>query len=207
MVREMLDTISLIESAVLKETYVKKLAARLGVSPGAIWEEYRKIKRSPSPPRQSRPAPARKVDKYEARLLKYLLEHDTVLSLIKDELDPAAFSPLLQPVVTLMLDLLREGKTPLSRTLTTALRDRESQEMVSRWLLEPHADESKMFEVAQLLINIQKKRLKAKIDECRQAVVRNEAAGEEETALLRKSRALTRELEELPARIREKMSV
>lgn len=206
-VREMLDTISLIESAVLKETYAKKLAARLDVSPGAIWEEYRKIKRSPSPGRQSRPVPVRKVNKYETRLLKYIIENDTVFSLIKDELDPAAFSPPLRPVVGLMLDLLREGKTPLSRTLMAALRDRESQEMVSRWLLESHATVPRISEVADLLINIQGNRVKAKIVECRKAVAGHDAAGEESTAILRKSGALTRELKELPSRIREKLGV
>ncbi|MDP8215273.1 MAG: DNA primase [Candidatus Euphemobacter frigidus] len=204
-VREMLDTISIIESAVLRETYEKKLAERLGVSPGAVREEYGKIKRPVNPPRTAQPSTPRKVNKYEVRLLKYLMENDTVLSFVQDELDPEAFSPPLQPIVTLMLELFRQGKTPLSRTLVTVLQDKKSQELVSRWLMEPQSPAPQISEVADLLINIQKKRLRAKINECRKSVGRRGIAGKEAAAFLGKSIELTRELKELPARIRMKI--
>ncbi len=204
--REMLDTIALIESAVLRETYAKKLAERLGISPAAVWEEYGKLK-SPHPPPPSRPAPPRKVDKYEERLLKYLMENDTLLCCIKDELDPAAFSPPLQPIVALMLKLLGEGKPPLSRKLVSALRDREAQEMVSRWLLESSAAGPGISEAAELLINVQKKRIRAAIAGCRRALASRDGTEESKTALLRESTKLLRDLKELPSRIREKIGL
>jgi len=206
-VREMLDTITQIDSAVLKETYVKKLAARLGVSVGAVWEEYNKHK-SPeltrTTPRQTSDI---KVNKYESRLLKYLLENDRVLSLIKDELDPEAFSPPLQPVVELMLTLIRKGESPGSQSLMTALREKESQEIVSRLLLEQSLDEIELAEAVEIIIDIQKKLLRARIAECRKTVARKDMAEEETDAIIRQSMRLSGELKAFPDRIRKKIEL
>lgn len=206
-VKEMLDTIAQIESAVLKETYTEKLALRLGVSAGAVWEEYRKRKipklPSPSPPS----SPVIKVNKYESRLLKYLLENDRVLSLIKDELDPEAFSPPLRPVVDLMLNLVRKGENPVSSSLMTGLRGNKSQEIVSRLLLEQYTDEIQLSEVFEIIIDIQEKRIRAKIAECKKAVVRKDVAEDETGAILIKSSALHRELNNFTDRIRKKIGL
>ncbi|MEA1927981.1 MAG: DNA primase, partial [Candidatus Auribacterota bacterium] len=206
-VREMLETITSIENAVLKETYIKKLADRLGVSPGALWEEYGKQKRPPSSRPADSPEPSPGVNKYEARLLKYLLENDTVLSLIKDELDPEAFSPPLQPIIRLVLDLIREAKSPSPRAIINSLQEKESREIVSGLMLERDADEVKLQEAAELIIDIQKKYLHAKIHECRKLVSGQELAGEETAALLRKSMKLSGELKTLPDRIRKNIGL
>ncbi|MFH1037553.1 MAG: DNA primase [PVC group bacterium] len=205
--REMLGIISLIESAVLRETYARKLADRLGISTAAVWEEYRKLAAPLSPPPAARPSPARPADKYQERLLKYLVENDTLLSRVKDEVDPAAFSPSLRPIVALMLKLLQEGKTPLSRTLVAALRDRDAQETVARWLLEPPSAGPGISEVAELLISIQKKRIHAELVGCRKSVADREGGEARKSAILRRSTALARDLKEFPSRIRDKMGV
>jgi DNA primase len=206
-VREMLDTITQIESAVLKETYTNKLALRLGVSPAAVWEEYRKRKTPRSYPPTIHPKTNIKVNKYESRLLKYLLENDRVLSLIKDELDPEAFSPPLQPIVGMMLNLIGRGESSVSRSLMTALRDKESQEIVSRLLLEQYTDEIQLSEAAEIIIDIQKKRIRAKKDRCWKLVAGKDVAEDETAALLRESMALSGELKILPDRIRQKMGL
>ena len=206
-VREMLDTITQIESAVLKETYTNKLALRLGVSAAAVWEEYRKRKTPQSYPPTIQQKTEIKVNKYESRLLKYLLENDRVLSLIKDELDPEAFSPPLQPIVGMMLNLIERGESSVSRSLMSALRDKESQEIVSRLLLEQYTDEIQLSEAAEIIIDIQKKRIRAKKDRCRKLVAGQDVAEDETVAILRESMALSGELKILPDRIRKKMEL
>ena len=206
-VREMLDTITQIESAVLKETYTNKLALRLGVSAAAVWEEYRKRKTPQSYPPTIHQKPEIKVNKYESRLLKYLLENDRVLSLIKDELDPEAFSPPLQPIVGMMLNLIERGESSVSRSLMTALRDKESQEIVSRLLLEQYTDEIQLSEAAEIIIDIQKKRIRSKKDRCRKLVAGQDVAEDETVAILRESMALSGELKILSDRIRNKMEL
>jgi len=174
---------------------------------GAVWEEYNKHK-SPELPR---PTPRQtsdiKVNKYESRLLKYLLENDRVLSLIKDELDPEAFSPPLQPVVELMLTLIRKGESPGSQSLMTALREKESQEIVSRLLLEQSLDEIELAEAVEIIIDIQKKLLRARIAECRKTVARKDMAEEETDAIIRQSMRLSGELKAFPDRIRKKIEL
>lgn len=204
-VRDMLETISRIENAVLRETYGRKLADRLGVSPEAVWEEFGKRK-GPSVPVPPAPPPG-KIDKYEVRLLKYLVDDDKFLERIVGELSPVAFSPPLQPVVTQILELFREGRVPLSRTLVSALRDRQEQEMVTRILLEPSGPEIKLEEAAETLISLERKRIKAEQARSRRDLAAREGTEEERTSVLRRCSALQKELKLLPSRIREKAGI
>lgn len=206
-VKEMLDTISQIESPVLKEIYIKKLAGRLDVSMDTVWEEYRTRRFPESIPAQSATVRKTKLNKYESRLLKYLLENDTVLSLIKEELDPEAFSPSLQPIVRLMIKLTKNGETPVSRSITSVVTDNESQEIVSRLLLEQYEEEIQLAEVAEIIINIQKNRIRALIADCRKAVARENMNKEETDAALRKSMRLSGELITFADRLRNKMGL
>jgi len=202
-VRDMLESISRIENAVLRETYGRKLAERLGVSPGAVWEEFGKRKNQPS---SSPPASGKgqeKIDKYQARLLKFLIEDDKFLDRMAGVITPAAFSPSLQPVVTLILELFRAGRVPLSRTLMAALRDRREQEMVARWLLEPARPEIKLEEAVDTLISLEKKRNKAEQARNRRLLGAREGTEAEKFAARRRCLALAGELRSMPSRIRE----
>jgi len=206
-VREMLDTITQIGSAVLKETYTNKLALRLGVSPAAVREEYSKRKTTFSSPPTNHPKIEVRVNKYESRLLKYLLENDRVLRWIKDELDPEAFSPPLQPIVGMMLKLIGRGESSIARSLVTALRDKESQEIVSRLLIEQYTEEIQLSEVAEIIIDIQKKRIRAKKDSCRKLIAGQDAAEAKTAAIMKESMELSGELKILPDRIRKKLGL
>ncbi len=201
--RDMLESISRIENAVLRETYARKLASRLEVSPEAVWEEFGK-RDSPSGSVPAGPAePAEKIDKYQARLLKFLIEDDNFLKRFAGMLSPAAFSPSLQPVVSLVLELFRQGQLPLSRTLVAALRNRKEQEMVSRWLLEPASGRPDLREAAELFADLEKKRIRAELARARRELAPGGGREEEKAEVLRRCAALQKELKTLPVRIRE----
>jgi DNA primase len=202
--RQMLESISLIENAVLRETYLRKLAGRLGVSPEAVREEFGKRKPPAPPSRTPAAVPEGKIDKYQLRLLKYLMGNDTFLQRVEEELYPDVFSPPLQPVVTLMLELIRQGRVPLSKTLVGALRDRRAQEMVSGWLLDPAGSGPEADEAVQLIINLARKRVRSELLRARRELAAREGLEEDRSLILRRCAALQKELQSLPSRIREK---
>lgn len=205
--REMLESIALIENAVLRETYLRKLAGRLGVSPEAVREELSKRPTPRSAPRPAETPPEEKIDKYQLRLLKYLIENDKFFRSIEDELSPDVFSPPLRPIVILMIDLIRQGQVPISRTLVAGLRDRQAQEMVSGWLLEPAGSGAEADEAIQLLINLARKGLRSELTRSRRKLAGGEAQDGERSRVLRRCAALQKELQSLPSRIREKVGL
>ncbi|MDP8235579.1 MAG: DNA primase [Candidatus Erginobacter occultus] len=202
--RQMLESISLIENAVLRETYLRKLAGRLGVSPEAVQEEFGKRKPPAPPSRTPAAVPEGKIDKYQLRLLKYLMGNDTFFRRVEEELYPDVFSPPLQPVVTLMLELIRQGQVPLSKTLVGALRDRRAQEMVSGWLLDSDGSGPEVGEAVQLIINLARKRVRSELLRARRELAAREGLEEDRALILRRCAALQKELQSLPSRIREK---
>ena len=202
--RQMLQTISQIESAVLRDSYAKKLARRLGVSEAAVWEDYRKstakkMKAKPLPPS------SRQLDKFEVRLLKFIIKNDKILNLISDELDPADFNLPLRPIAETLLELHRQGKTHLSRNLISALPEEESKRLVSRWLIEPFSRQPSPREISDLLIGIGKRGRREKINKLREEIARANREGKEITHFQRECMRLRRELDQLPDRIRRKL--
>ena len=136
--------------------------------------------------------------------MKYLMGNDTFFQRVEEELYPDVFSPPLQPVVTLMLDLIRQGQVPLSKTLVGALRDRRAQEMVSGWLLDPSGSGPEAGEAVQLIINLARKRVRSELLRARRELAGREGLEEDRSLILRRCAALQKELQSLPSRIREK---
>ncbi len=200
----MIETISRIESAIIKESYVRKLASRLGVSPEAVWNEYgRKVSPAPAPA----PSPARSdrsIDKYEIRLLKIILEDDSLISLVADELDPEAFSPSLQAIVAKMLQLHREGRSSLSRELTTALSEAEDRALVTRWLMEPLASRPHSTEIVDLLVSIKKKSNRRRISSLKEEIARPGLSEKDISDLQMEALKLKKETEGFQKKIRNK---
>lgn len=161
--REMLETISRIESAVLRDHYIKKLARSLGVSETSVREDYRKSIRK-SRMVVSKPSSRPKAEKYEVRLLKFLLENDNLINLIGDELNSTDFALPFRSIVQAMLDLHHQGKVPLAQSLVAALREEEPKAQVSRWLLEPLDPPVSLKEAADILIDLKKNSIKTKIE-------------------------------------------
>lgn len=204
--REMLETISQIESAVLRDSYTKKLARRLGVSQASVWEDYRQSTRKRVVQTPSL-TPPEKGDKFEVRLLKFILENDKIIRLIGDELDPSDFTLPLRPIAQAMLKLYQQGKTPLSQSLTFALSQEAPKALVSRWLIEPLSSQPSLLEVSDVLIDLRTRGQKAKIQALNEEVARSNREGKEIAPLQRECLKLRRELDQIPARIRKKIGI
>ncbi len=208
--REMLETISQIESAVLRESYVKKLAGRLGVSEAAVLEDYRKSRRKIRGVALP-PVADEKVNKYEVRLLKIILEDDTFIDLIGDELDPADFSLPLRPIVRTMLDLSREGKVPLFQNLTTTLTEEETKARISRWLIEPLDPPGSPQEVAETLGDLKIRGIKEKFEVLKKEIKLGVQAGNSVAHLQAENSKLKTKIVDggiqLKARLKKKLGI
>jgi DNA primase len=109
----MLETIIKIKNAVLKSEYVRKLAQELNIKEEAILEEIGKIK-----PQKSNavkvPSLAKEylaVNATEKLLMSLMLEENTLISRIKENLDPKDFQDeRIAKIVSIMFNLVEEGK-------------------------------------------------------------------------------------------------
>jgi len=198
--KEMLETIAEIESAVLKDSYVKKLAVALGVSEAAVWEEMKK-RREPTPPRRAETAPAPAGDKIELLLLKFIIRDDKLAQLIGDDFDPEDFSPSLRPIVETILALTRARRFPLFRTLPLALREPAQQAMISRCLLESGDSLPSSREAREVVEAVKRRGIKARQNRLRDEIAQAETKGAEVARLQQECIALRRALDALPARL------
>ena len=203
---EMLNTIRQIESAVLRDSYVKKLAARLSVSEDAIWEEYRK-KKGPLPAVPASRPDSGKEEKIEGRLLKLLLENDKYLNLLIEELNPADFSPVLRPLAEKMVELSQNGRLPLVKTLPSALREEKAQSLLSRWMMQAPAEASGLREVIDLVIYIKRNINIRRSRQLQQQIAQAAGRGKEIASLQREFSELKLEMQGLPERLKEKYKV
>lgn len=205
--RQMLETISRIESAMLRDSYIKKLSRKLNVSESSIREDYRKEKpRKVSADRKERET-VEPGERAQRQLLQYLLLDDKLINLILDEFDPADFSASLRPIAEKASSLYREGALPLSQTLPAAFREEAQQSLISRWLIESTSQSPDRKEIIDLLIYIRKQGLSARGRELEKQISHYAGEGREITHLQRKSRELNRELEQMAARLRKKFEV
>ena len=203
----MLETISRIESAMLRDSYIKKLSRKLNVSESSIREDYRKEKpRKVSADRKERET-VEPGERAQRQLLQYLLLDDKLINLILDEFDPADFSASLRPIAEKASSLYREGALPLSQTLPAAFREEAQQSLISRWLIESTSQSPDRKEIIDLLIYIRKQGLSARGRELEKQISHYAGEGREITHLQRKSRELNRELEQMAARLRKKFEV
>ena len=203
-VRQMLDTISRIESAVLRDSYIKKLARKLNVSESSLREDYRKRKPRRVKENRKKEAISGPEERAQRRLLQCLLRDDKLMSLVLDEFDPADFSPLLRPIAEKMLLLYRKGVLPLSQSLPAALREKELQSLISGWLLESGGQEPVRKEIIDLLVYVKKMGLAARGRELERQISDYSGKGKDIAELQRDSRRLRKQLEDLPDRLKEK---
>jgi DNA primase len=198
-VKEMLETIGAIESAVLRDSYVKKLAAALGVSEAAVREEIGK-RRPPAPVGQAEKAPAAG-DKTELMLLTFLINNDNILKLISNVFDPEDFSPSLRPIAEAIVELSRDQRFPLARTLPLSLREPAHQEAIARCLLAGEGLPPNAQEVREVAGAVRRRGIRAKLNRLRDEIARADAAGGEVSRLQQECLALRRALDDLPARM------
>lgn len=202
----MLETIRQIENAVLRDSYIKKLARRLSVSEAAVREEYQKKKTSPPAVKASPPGPGRE-EKIAGRLLKLLIEDDKYMNLLIEELDPTYFSPGLRPLAEEMIELSRKGRLPLAKTLPSVLREQKLQSLLSRWLLQPEEGKPGLREIVDLVVYLKSNENKRRSRQLQQQISLASGQGEDLAPLQSEAGKLKRELQELPERLKEKYKV
>ncbi len=172
-VKTISEALSLAGNQVLADTYVRKTALRLGVSPEAVKSEMRKAQRStrPRPPLdQPDDSPAEeeaavsRPDALELWLLRLLLRHDEQLDWFIRHLDPhwlahaltrelveTRFSLQHEPAAAMIAQLTHESARALASELLTEDQNlpetsRQAEDIVSR-LRNRHLDR----EIARLM--------------------------------------------------------
>ena len=203
--RRMLETISRIESAVLQDSYIKKLARKLNVSESSVREEYRgkEVKEEAAPRKEMVP----REENAERELLKFIFQDDTLMEKISDEFDPADFSPPLRPIAEKMVECHRKGGLPFARVLPASLREEIHQSLISQWLLDASSRKVSLKEVIDLLINIKKRKLWASLRRLQEEIHRALEEGGDIDPLQRESAAIRRQIECLSNRLKEKFGI
>lgn len=204
--REMLETIGAIESAVLRDGYLKKLASALGVSEAAVREELGK-RRGPVPARPPTPAgpPSPTPDRSQLLLLTFIINNDSLLNSIDYAFDPEDFSPALRPIAEAIRELVRDRRLPLARSLPLVLREPSHQETIARCLLEGEGGAPSAREVREVAGTVRRRGIRARLNRLRDEIARADAAGGEVSRLQQECLALRRALDELPGRLEQSL--
>lgn len=200
--RDMLSSIDRIQSPILREAAINRLASRLGVSPLAVREEFRLLSKPPAP------APARASslpgEKNERNLLKLLFQNDTISALVSADLDAEDFSPELRPLAQRMIEGIDQGEFPLVRTLPAREREEKIQALLARWMFEEPERPAEVGEVIDYLAYLKRKRLQASCRELDLAIAEGERAGSETAHLQRRRLELAKEARAVSRTLREK---
>jgi len=202
----MLETVRRVESPMLRETYLKRIAARLGVSEQALVREGEGLPGAAPirPPRRDGVSPREKGDKFERNLLKILLHHDSIAVFAENDLDPRDFSPGLRHLVERMVDLIREKKFPLARQLPLVVREEGEQSLVSAWLFDETPPAPARGEVGDYLCFLKRRSLSERSRVLEEEIERVEKQGGDIAGLQKDRMALDRLLRALPREFRER---
>jgi len=205
--RQMLASIARMESPILREAALDKVAAALGISPGALREEGKLLSSSPAPA----PVPEKKADfpaeKNEQNLLRLLILNDKIVKLVEKDIDPEDFTPRLRPLAAKMIELAREEKFPLGRTLPARIRDEGLQELIARWLFEDADAGAGMAEVLDYLAYLKKNALRVRCRELDRAIAAEEKTGGNPGWAQKERLALEHEARTVRGRLKEKYGI
>lgn len=122
----MLETIAKFKNSILRSEYIRKLAQEMDIKEEALLEEIKKVKRDkvyPSTPVAS----ARKkinANPTEKLLMSLMLEENSLISRIRNSLDPQDFQDeRISRIVSIMFDLIDQGKQVGPKDLMNHLGD------------------------------------------------------------------------------------
>ena len=174
--REMLQTISKIDNAIIKSGYIKKLAEKLNIAESAILEELRKVKTGPvrvntqsgrdttiSSARASAQAnvPALLAEKMALGLL---LEIPDVLPEVEDILSPEYFNtPQMQRIADAILKLKENNLSITPASLMNYLKDDKLNQIVSEIAVIVDGIEDKKKNLLNCISWLRKNNLKVKL--------------------------------------------
>jgi DNA primase len=164
---EMLPTIKRFKNAILKAEYIKRLAQQIDTPEDAILQELRKIK-------EDRPyldlnnlgqlKKPQNINPTEKLLMKLMLEETEFINQIREKLEPGDFQDeRVSRIVSLMFELLDEGKNVEPSNLINYLNDETVSQVICESTLLPEIpSENKEYIVNDCIRRIKSQRLRLK---------------------------------------------
>lgn len=174
--REMLQTISKIDNAIIRSGYIKRLAEKLNVAESAILEELKKVKTSPVrvntrsgrgtaiPSVQASAKADVPVVLAEKMALGLLLEIPDVLPEVEDILSPEYFNtPQMQRIADAILKLKEKNLSITHASLMNYLKDDKLNQIVSEIAVTADGIEDKKKNLLNCVSWLRKNNLKVKL--------------------------------------------
>ncbi|MFH0790562.1 MAG: DNA primase [Candidatus Omnitrophota bacterium] len=129
---EILPTINKFKNAVLKSEYIKWLAGELDVEEGALLQELKKVKeKRPFDSAVSNQKKPQSTNPTERLLLKLVMEETALIGRVREQLKPADFQDeKISKIISLMFDLIEQGKNVEPNKLLNHLEDKDSLDVV-----------------------------------------------------------------------------
>jgi DNA primase len=162
--REMLQTISKIDNAIIKSGYIKRLAEKLNVVESAILEELRKVKVNTQSGRDTVIPSAQAGVLAEKMALGLLLEIPDVLPEVEDILSPEYFNtPQMQRIADAILKLKEKNLSITPASLMNYLKDDKLNQIVSEITVTVDGIEDKKKNLLNCISWLRKNNLKVKL--------------------------------------------
>jgi replicative DNA helicase len=179
----MLETINKFKNAILKSEYIKRLSEELKVEERYILEELKKVKSYPAQDNRGAPLPGPKVEisPTEKLLIKLMLEEKDLLERIIRQIEPADFGDArTSRIVSVMFDLVGQGKKLEPRFLMQQLSEDEAQQIISESMFLPEAGSIDREKVLDDCINrIKSRRLKLRRQALHEKIKEAQGAGDQ----------------------------
>ena len=167
--REMLQTISKIDNAIIRSGYIKRLAEKLNVAESAILEELRKVKAGPvrvnTQSGRGTAMPSAQADVLAEKMaLGLLLEIPDVLPEAEDILNPEYFNtPQMQRIADAILKLKEKNLSITPASLMNYLKDDKLNQIVSEIAVTVDGIEDKKKNLLNCISWLRKNNLKMKL--------------------------------------------
>ena len=182
---EMLLTINRFKNAILKAEYIKRLAQELDIREDALLQELNKIKETKTYSGLDTQAPAKKVlniNPTEKLLIKLMLEEEELINQIRERLEPADFQDeRTARIVSLMFDLIEQGKNIEPNKLINYLDDESSSQIICESTLLPQIpSQNKENVVNDCIMRLKNDRVRTKKLHLHEQIKTAEGLGDEE---------------------------
>lgn len=188
-------------SAIVRETWIQKIAGLLRIAEAALRAEIRRIRGGFRPFSPSGPGPDSRTEvrenfaevEREKSLIGYMLSNQKVRSLVAERLTAEDFrDPVCRRLAEAILSLHRQGKEVEAETLLGTADEPREAEMISGFILEPMESERAMEAANDLIERALKQGQLQKKKELQERVARAQKEGADIRPLLAEYDALCR---------------
>jgi len=182
---EMLLTIKRFKNAILKAEYIKRLAEELDVKEDALLQELNKIKEAKTYSDLGAIGPTRKVlniNPTEKLLVKLMLEEEELIRQVRERLTPEDFQDeRIARIVSLMFDLIEQGKNIEPNKLINYLDDEASAQVICESTLLPEVpSQNKEHIINDCIKRLKNERLRIRKQRLHEQIKTAEDLGDEE---------------------------